>query len=120
MPALPQSVAGFLRQAGLTLCLVLVSARALRAQDPAPVSAIGGTTLSAGLADSRTQLNQAMGADSSFGADSLAQFADAYRASGGGPTLAFLGFNPFQIVATGAFHQLYWSAIVTALGIAGG
>jgi len=117
MPAFPQSAAGFLRRAGLTLCLVLASAPALRAQGNAPVSAIGGTTLSAGLADSRTQLNQAMGADSSFGTDSLAEFASAYRASGGGPTLAFLGFNPFQVIATGAFHNLFWGVVVIFLGV---
>jgi len=83
----------------------------------ATVSALGGTTLSAGLADSQAQLNQAMGVGAGFGADSLTQFADAYRASGGGPTLAFLGLNPFQIVATGAFQGLFWSIIVIFLGI---
>ena len=81
------------------------------------VSAIGGTTLSAGIADSQNQLNQAMGAGAGPGADSLEQFASAYRASGGGPTLAFLGFNPFQITATGAFHELFWSVVVIFLGI---
>jgi len=80
-------------------------------------SAIGGTTLSASLADSQAQLNQAMGADPGFGSDSLVQFANAYRASGGGPTLAFLGFNPFQVIANGSFHYLFWSLIVIFLGI---
>jgi hypothetical protein len=78
---------------------------------------VGGTSLSAGLADSRAELDKAMGVAPGFGADSLAHFADAYRASGGGPTLAFLGFNPFQVIATGAFHELYWAAIVVFLGI---
>lgn len=81
------------------------------------MSPLGGTTISAGLVDSQAQLDQAMGAGSATGADSLAQFAGAYRASGGGPALSFLGFNPFQIVATGAFHEFYWSAIVVFIGI---
>jgi hypothetical protein len=81
------------------------------------LSTIGGTTLSAGIADSQAQLSQAMGAGAGYGTDSLAQFAAAYRASGGGPTLAFLGFNPFQVVATGAFHALFWSVVVIFLGI---
>src|SRR5580658_4432157 len=81
-------------------------------------SALGGTTISAGIIDSQNELSQAVGGASGFGADSISQFADAYRASGGGPTLAFLGINPFQIIATGAFHSLYWSVIVIALGIA--
>ncbi|MGH7997447.1 MAG: hypothetical protein ACREFX_13960, partial [Opitutaceae bacterium] len=84
---------------------------------PLGPAVIGGTTISAGLADSQAQLGQALGATAGFGADSVAQFAAAYRASGGGPTLALLGFNPFQIVATGEFHTLYWSAIVAFLGI---
>jgi len=83
----------------------------------AAAAPVGGTTISAGIADSRAQLDQAMGVGGGFGSDSLAHFADAYRASGGGPTLAFLGFNPFQIVATGAFHQLYWAAVVVFLGV---
>ena len=73
--------------------------------------AIGGTTISAGLADSQLQL--AGGAAT----DGIAQLASAYRASGGGPTLALLGFNPFQVVATGPFHYLYWSTVVIFLGI---
>ena len=81
-------------------------------------SALGGTTISAGIIDSQNELSQAVAGASGFGSDSISQFADAYRASGGGPTLAFLGINPFQIVATGAFHSLYWSVIVIALGIA--
>jgi len=78
-------------------------------------SAIGGTTLSAGLADSQAQIGQALGAGP--GSDSMMQFAAAYRSSGGGPTLALLGFNPFEITATGPFHVLYWAAIVIFLGI---
>ncbi|HZZ58232.1 MAG TPA: hypothetical protein VFE31_10410 [Opitutaceae bacterium] len=78
---------------------------------------IGGTTLSAGLADAQTQIDQALGAPTTFGADSIAQFAAAYRAANGGPTLALLGFNPFQFVATGAFHELYWGMITVSLGI---
>jgi hypothetical protein len=81
------------------------------------VTTLGGTTISAGLIDSQAQLDQAIGVVSASGTDSLTQFADAYRASGGGPSLAFLGFNPFQFVATGAFHELYWSAIVIFLGV---
>jgi hypothetical protein len=83
----------------------------------AAAAPVGGTTLSAGIADSRAQLDQAMGAGGGFGSDSVAHFADAYRASGGGPTLAFLGFNPFQVIATGAFHQMYWAAVVVFLGV---
>jgi hypothetical protein len=81
------------------------------------MSALGGTTISAGLIDAQTQLNQAIGVSLGSGTDSVAQFAAAYRASGGGPSLAFLGFNPFQIVATGAFHELYWSTIVVFIGV---
>jgi hypothetical protein len=81
------------------------------------VSPLGGTTISAGLIDSQAQLDQAIGVVATSGADSLTQFANAYRASGGGPSLAFLGFNPFQFVATGGFHELYWSAIVIFLGV---
>ena len=83
---------------------------------PGDLTAVGGTTLSAGLADAQLQQAAALAVDSS--GDSLSQFAAAYRASGGGPTLALLGFNPFQIIATGAFHFLYWSIVVIFLGIA--
>ncbi|HVW22054.1 MAG TPA: hypothetical protein VHC86_12640, partial [Opitutaceae bacterium] len=76
---------------------------------------LGGTTLSAGLADAQAQLQQALGADS--GAGDLAALAAAYRASGGGPVLSFLGINPFQVLATGAFHTLYWSTVVILLGV---
>ena len=76
--------------------------------------AIGGTTISAGLADAQLQLT---GATASAGGSDIAQLASAYRTSGGGPTLAFLGFNPFQVMATGPFHYLYWSAVVIFLGI---
>jgi hypothetical protein len=79
------------------------------------LGSLGGTTLSAGLADAQLQQAAAISAD--FGGDSIAQFASAYRASGGGPTLALLGFNPFQILATGAFHYLYWSVVMIFLGI---
>lgn len=78
---------------------------------------LGGTTISAGLIDSQAQLDQALGIAPGSGTDSVAQFAGAYRASGGGPALAFLGFNPFQVVATGAFHELYWSVIVVFIGV---
>ncbi len=81
-------------------------------------SALGGTTISAGIVDAQNQLGQAIGSGE-IGSDSLTHWADAYRASGGGPTLGYLGFNPFQIVATGAFHQLYWSLIVILLGVSG-
>lgn len=84
--------------------------------DPAS-AAVGGTTISAGLADAQAQLGQALGAGAGFGGDSVAQYAAAYRSSGGGPTLALLGFNPFTVVATGEFHTLYWGAIVAFLGI---
>ncbi len=83
--------------------------------NPIDLGAVGGTTLSAGLADA--QLQQAAAIHADFGADSVTQFADAYRASGGGPTLALLGFNPFQIIATGAFHYLYWTVVLIFLGI---
>jgi hypothetical protein len=86
--------------------------------DGTTAAALGGTTLSAGLADSQAQIAQALGSGGDLGSDSIAHFKAAYQASGGGPTLAFLGFNPFQIVATGAFHQLFWGAIVIFLGIA--
>jgi hypothetical protein len=76
--------------------------------------AIGGTTISAGLADAQLQL---AGATASGTGTDLAQLASAYRASGGGPALALLGFNPFQIIATGPFHYLYWSLVVIFLGI---
>lgn len=78
---------------------------------------IGGTTLSASLADSQAQIDQALGTATGLSTDTVAQYAQAYRASSGGPTLALLGFNPFQFIATGAFHQLYWGAIVLFLGI---
>jgi len=81
------------------------------------VTALGGTTVSAGLIDSQAQLDQAIGVGATGGTDSIAQFAGAYRASGGGPSLAYLGFNPFQLLASGAFHELYWSAIVVFLGV---
>jgi hypothetical protein len=79
--------------------------------------AIGGTTLSAAIADSQLQLAGATATRSA--ADGLVQLAAAYRASGGGPTLALLGFNPFQVIATGSFHYLYWSLVVIFLGIMG-
>ena len=50
-------------------------------------AAVGGTTLSAGLADSQAQISQAIGSGGSAGIDSLSRFAAAYRASSGGPTL---------------------------------
>ena len=86
--------------------------------DTIAAATMGGTTLSAGLADSQAQIAQALGSGNDLGSDSFAHFEAAYRASGGGPMLAFLGFNPFQIVATGAFHELFWGAIVIFLGIA--
>ncbi len=76
---------------------------------------IGGTTISAGIADSQLQLEAL--ASSGAGPDRIAQLASSYRSSGGGPTLAILGFNPFQAVATGPFHFLYWSVVVIFLGI---
>ena len=76
--------------------------------------AVGGTTISAGIADAQLQL---AGATASGSGSNLAELASAYRASGGGPTLAFLGFNPFQLIATGPFHLLYWSLVVIFLGI---
>ena len=85
--------------------------------DPGGSAAIGGTTLSAGIADAQAQLSQALGAAPGFGTDSLGQFAAAYRASNGGPLLTLLGFNPFALVATGAFHALYWAIVVLFLGI---
>jgi len=86
--------------------------------DTIAAATIGGTTLSAGLADSQAQLAQAIGSGGDLGSDSFAHFKAAYQASGGGPTLAYLGFNPFQIVATGAFHELFWGAVMIFLGIA--
>ncbi len=83
--------------------------------DVGAAQGFGGTTLSAGLADAQARIGEAIGAGA--GPDSLAQFASAYRASGGGPTLAMLGFNPFQITATGAFHILYWGLILIFLGV---
>jgi hypothetical protein len=80
-------------------------------------AAIGGTSISAGLIDSQAQINQALGAAGGLGSDSIAQFASAYRSSHGGPILTLIGFNPFQIIATGAFHTLYWGCIVIFLGI---
>ena len=38
-------------------------------------------------------------------------------ASSGGPLLTLLGFNPFALVATGAFHALYWAVVVLFLGV---
>ncbi|HEX3728437.1 MAG TPA: hypothetical protein VHV47_01440, partial [Opitutaceae bacterium] len=78
---------------------------------------LGGTTMSAGLADAQAQLQQAVGSAAAVGSGDLAQLAAAYRSSGGGPILAFLGINPFQVLATGAFHTLYWSAVVILLGV---
>lgn len=80
-------------------------------------AAIGGTTLSAGIADAQAQLSQALGGAPGFGSDQFQQFAAAYRASNGGPLLTVLGFNPFALVATGAFHQMYWAAVVLFLGV---
>jgi len=88
----------------------------LTAQEGSNPTAIGGTTISAGIADAQTQLNQALNISSDPGTDSLAQFTSEYQASGGGPTLAFLGFNPFQFIAAGAFNYLYWSFITILLG----
>ncbi len=85
--------------------------------DPGTSAAIGGTTLSAGIADAQVQLAQALGAAPGFGTDSFGQFAAAYRASSGGPLLTLLGFNPFALVATGAFHALYWAVVVLFLGV---
>ena len=79
--------------------------------------AIGGTTISAGIADSQLQLAGLTASGS--GTDAIVQLAGAYRASGGGPTLQYLGFNPFQIIATGPFHYFYWSLVVIFLGIMG-
>jgi hypothetical protein len=95
----------------------LLAAGPLRADPAAAPEVVGGTTISGGIADSQSQLDQALQTDPDSASDSLSQYESAYRASGGGPTLAFLGFNPFQIVATGAFHELYWSGIVILLGI---
>jgi len=80
-------------------------------------SAIGGTSISAGLMDSQAQIDQALGTAGATGSDSVAQFAAAYRASNGGPVMTLLGFNPFQLTATGAFHTLYWGIIVIFMGI---
>jgi hypothetical protein len=85
--------------------------------DAGLTSAIGGTSISAGLMDSQAQIDQALGTAGATGSDSVAQFAAAYRASNGGPVLTLFGFNPFQLTATGAFHTLYWGAIVIFLGI---
>ncbi len=100
------------------LMLLVTSPLGVAAQDAAqPV--VGGTTISAGIADSQTQLSQAMGTTPGFGADSIAKYASAYRASAGGPMLEFLGFNPFEFLATGAFQTLYWSVILIFLGVMG-
>jgi hypothetical protein len=80
--------------------------------------AFGGATISAALADSQAQLQQAIAGGADTGSDVIAQAADAYRASGGGPALAWLGFNPFQVLADGAFHELYWGSVLVFLGIA--
>jgi len=80
-------------------------------------AAVGGTSISAGLIDTQSQINQALGATSSFGSDSIGQFAAAYRSSNGGPILTLVGFNPFQMMATGGFNTLYWGCIVIFLGI---
>lgn len=97
---------------GLTLFVTL----AARAENAAGPPALGGTTISAGIADSQAQLNRAMGVPTGFGADSIARFATQYRASGGGPTLTFLGFNPFEFIADGSFRYLYWTAVTLFLG----
>jgi hypothetical protein len=97
--------------------LALLLASPLSAQSTSGNSAIGGTTLSAGIADSQTQLAQAMGTSPGFGSDSIATFENLYRTSGGGPTLVFLGFNPFQFIAASGFNALYWSLITIFLGI---
>lgn len=89
------------------------------AQEETTQRAIGGTTMSAGIADSQAQLDQAMGATTGLGGDSIGAYASAYRASAGGPALQLLGFNPFEFLASGAFHTLYWSAILVFLGVMG-
>jgi hypothetical protein len=85
--------------------------------DPVSTVAIGGTTISAGIADAQAQLSQALGGTAGFGTDQFQQFAAAYRASSGGPLLTLLGFNPFALIANGAFHQMYWAAVVLFLGV---
>lgn len=89
----------------------------LSAQSTTTNSPIGGTTLSAGIADSQSQLAQAMGTTPGFGSDSIATFESRYQASGGGPTLTLLGFNPFQFIAGSGFNALYWALITIFLGI---
>lgn len=104
-------------KAGAILLAGLLAAGPLSADPAAVPAAVGGTTISGGIADSQSQLDQALQTDPDSAPDSLSQYESSYRASGGGPMLAFLGFNPFQIIATGAFHELYWSGIVVLLGI---
>lgn len=97
--------------------LAFLLASPLSAQTTSSTSAIGGTTLSAGIADSQAQLAQAMGTTPGFGSDSIATFENLYSTSGGGPTLQFLGFNPFQFIAGSGFSALYWGMITIFLGV---
>ena len=76
---------------------------------------LGGISISASIADSQSIINQTLGNNSSINLDSLSQFATSYKISGGGPILNLIGYNPFQLFASGNFHLLYWSTITLFL-----
>ncbi len=99
------------------LLALLLSAAFAGAQEETTQRAVGGSTMSAGIADSQAQLDQAMGATTGLGGESIAAYSSAYRTSAGGPALQLLGFNPFEFLASGAFHALYWAAILVFLGV---
>jgi hypothetical protein len=78
---------------------------------------LGGISISASLADSQNQINQILGTNSTLSSDTISQFATSYRASGSGPILKLIGYNPFQLFVSGNFHLLYWSTITLFLSI---
>ncbi len=81
------------------------------------ITTLGGTTISASISDSQTQLIQALGSNHSFDSNCISQFMAVYKSSGSGPVLKMLGYNPFEIFATGGFKIMYWGFITILLGI---
>jgi hypothetical protein len=78
---------------------------------------LGGTSISASLADCQQQITQMLGLGTNTNTDYISNFSSAYKLSGGGPILKQLGYNPFEIFTSGAFHLLYWGLITIILSI---
>ena len=55
------------------------------------ITTLGGTTISASISDSQTQLIQALGSNHSFDSNCISQFMAVYKSSGSGPVLKMLG-----------------------------